>query len=136
MKLHAGHVLHALDPSIVPTGPGRGYGLRRASNGVALHIELAAKAEGAPANVTTHAPHVAASARGTAARADQIIALAKLVQSTTNAGEAAKLVNQMLSLANQLESGADTNSDGRVTPDAIEGGLVQVQEHVNLMLRK
>ncbi len=136
MKLHAGHVLHALDPSIVTTGPGRGYGLKRASSGVALHIELAARADGAPANVTLHAPHIAASARATVARSDQIIALAKAVQASTDAGEAAKLVNQMLSLANQLESGADTNSDGRVTPDATEGGLVQAQEHINLLLKK
>lgn len=136
MKLHAGHVLHALDPSIVTTGPGRGYGLKRASSGVALHIELAAKAEAAPASVTTHAPHVAASARATSARADQIIALAKAVQAATDAGEAAKLVGQLLSLANQLESGADANSDGRVTPDAVEGGLVQVQEHIKLLLKE
>ncbi len=136
MKLHAGHVLHALDPSIVTTGPGRGYGLKRASGGVALHIELAAKAEGAPASVTMHAPHVAASARATASRADQIIALAKAVQAATDAGEAAKLVSQMMSLADQLERGADANSDGRVTPDTTEGGLQQVQEHINLMLKK
>ena len=29
MKTHAGHVLNALDPTIVPMGPGLGYGLKR-----------------------------------------------------------------------------------------------------------
>jgi hypothetical protein len=37
-------------------------------------------------------------------------------------------------LCDQLANGADTNSDGRVTWDAPEGGLAQVQEHVTLML--
>ena len=136
MKLHAGHVLHALDPSIVNVGPGRGYGVKRAANGTALHTELAAKADGAPAGLVMHAAHVAAAARGTSARADQAIAIAKAIQSATDAAEAAKLVSQLVSLSNQLETGFDANSDGRVTPDATEGGLVQVQEHVGLMLKR
>ena len=51
MKLHAGHVLNALDPTIVPMGPGSGYGVKKATTGVAMHIELAAKAPGASPNV-------------------------------------------------------------------------------------
>src|SRR5262249_5570985 len=31
MKLHAGHVINAIDPTIVTAGPGRGYGLKRAA---------------------------------------------------------------------------------------------------------
>lgn len=135
MKLHAGHVLHALDPTVVNAGPGRGYGVRRAANGTALHIELAAKADGAPGGVTLHAPHVAAAARGAALRADALIAVAKAVQAATDVADAAKLVSQMVSLANQLESGVDANSDGRITPDQAEGGLQQAQEHVTLMLK-
>lgn len=134
MKLHAGHVLHALDPSIVTTGPGRGYGVKRAAGGAALHIELAARAEGAPTNVSLHAPHVAAAARAAASRADQAIALAKAIQAASDAGEAAKLVNQLIPLCNQLELGVDANHDGRIAPDATEGGLQQAQEHLGLML--
>ncbi len=33
MKLHAGHVLNALDPSIEPKGPGAGYGVKKAAAG-------------------------------------------------------------------------------------------------------
>jgi hypothetical protein len=134
MKLHAGHVLHALDPSIVTMGPGKGYGVRRAATGVAAHIELAAKAEGASAGVTAHAPHIATAARSTITRLDQIVALAKQIQAATAAPEAAGLVTQMASLCEQLVTGADANSDGRVTWQAGEGGLQQAQEHVNLML--
>jgi hypothetical protein len=134
MKLHAGHVLHALDPSVVTTGPGRGYGLLRASAGIASHIELAAKAEGAPPGVTTHAPHIAAAARATGARADAIIAIAKKIQAATEASEAATLVTQMASLCDALLAGADLNSDGRIGVDGGEGGLQMVQQHVGLLL--
>jgi hypothetical protein len=135
MKLHAGHVIHALDPSIVAAGPGPGYGLKKAATGIATHIDLAAKAPGASANVITHANHVATAAQAVVARADSIIVLAKLVQAATAAPEAAKLMSQMISLANQLTAGVDLNSDGRVTWGAGEGGLQQADEHVKLMLQ-
>lgn len=134
LKLHAGHILNALDPTIVATGPGKGYGVKKATAGIATHIELAAKAEGATSMQVIHAGHIAAAARSTSARADQIIALAKQVQMATDAKEAAKLFSQIASLSDQLITGADTNADGKVNYEAPEGGLQQVQEHVNLML--
>jgi hypothetical protein len=134
MKLHAGHVINALDPSVVPTGPGLGYGVKKAAMGVATHIELAAKAQGASPNVVAHAVHIATSARNTAQRADQIVVLAKQIQAATSATDAAALVSQMVSQCDQLMAGVDANGDGRITWEAGEGGLQQVQQHVNLML--
>jgi len=134
MKLHAGHVINALDPTVVTSGPGLGYGVKKAATGVATHIELAAKAQGASPNIVTHSVHIATSARNTAQRADQIIALAKQIQAATSATDAAALVSQMVSQCDQLMAGADANGDGRVTWEAGEGGLQQVQQHVNLML--
>jgi hypothetical protein len=132
MQLHAGHVINAIDPTIIPAGPGLGYGLKKAATGVATHIELAAKAPGASQNVIMHANHVATAARNTVKRADSLLVLAKMVQAATSAPEAAALVSQMVSLSNQLMAGADTNADGTITWD--EGGLQQCQEHINLML--
>ena len=134
MKLHMGHVINALDPSIVATGPGQGYGAKKAALGVASHIDLAAKAQGASQNVITHANHIATSARNTVQRADSIIVLAKQVQAATAAAEAAALVNQIVSLTEQLIAGADANGDGRVTWEAGEGGLQHAEQHVMLML--
>jgi hypothetical protein len=132
IKLHAGHVLNALDPSIVPMGPGSGYGLKRAATGVANHIEMAAKAAGATPNIVTHAAHIAQAAHNTVTRADQAIELAKQIQAATSADEAMKLLNQLIPLTQQLVAGADTNNDGKISVD--EGGLQLAQEHLNMML--
>lgn len=134
MKLHAGHVLHALDPSQQSSGPGRGFGLRKAAGGVAQHIELAAKEPAASGNVKTHATHVATAARSTLSRVDQAVAIIKQIQGATDAKAAASLVAQLASLCSQLTTGADNNADGRVDWGNGEGGLQQADEHVKLML--
>jgi len=132
MKLHAGHVLNALDPTIVPTGPGLGYGMKKAAIGAATHIELAAKAPGASQNVQTHAAHIAQAAKNSAMRADSVIAIAKQVQAATSPADAAALVSRMASMSEQLMAGFDANGDGRVTPE--EGGLQLAQDHVKMLV--
>ena len=134
MKLHAGHVINAVDPTIVTAGPGLGYGVKRAALGVATHMDLAAKTPGASENVTMHASHVATSARNTVQRADAIVALAQKIQAATAAPEAAALVSQLVSLTNELVLGRDADADGKVTWKEGEGGLQQCDEHVRLML--
>lgn len=134
MKLHAGHVVHALDPSVVSTGPGKGYGAKRAALAVASHIDLAAKAEGASQNVVTHATHIGTASKAAAARADQVVALARQIQAATTAADAAKLYSQMVPLAQQIYEGLDANSDGRVGWQEGEGGLAQAEQHIMLML--
>jgi hypothetical protein len=134
MKTHAGHVIHALDPSIVSAGPGLGYGLKKAATGVATHIELAGVAQGAAPQMVTHSKHVAIAARNTLLRVDQLLALAQKVQAATSAADAAALVSQMASLADQLIAGADANGDGRITYEQGEGGLQHAEDHVRFML--
>jgi len=134
MKLHAGHVINAVDPSMEATGPGLGYGVKKAALGVATHIELASKADGASPNVVMHATHVATAARNTVLRVDQVVALARKIQASTTATEAAALVSQLVSLTQQLVAGADANGDGRIGWEQGEGGLQQAQEHVTLLL--
>jgi len=135
MKLHAGHVIHAVDPTIVTTGPGLGYGVKKAAQGVITHIELAAKAPGASQNIITHAHHIATSAGNTVTRCDSVVALAQKIQAATSADVAAGLVNQLVSLTSQLTAGVDANGDGRITWEAGEGGLQQADEHANMMVK-
>lgn len=134
MKLHAGHVINAIDPTIIDKGPGLGYGVKKAAEGIATHIDLAAKSPGASKNVVMHAEHVAAAARNSVQRSDQIVAIAKQIQAATSASDAAALVSQLVSLTNELVAGKDINADGRVGTEPGEGGLQQCDEHIKLLL--
>jgi hypothetical protein len=133
MKLHAGHVLHAVDPTAIDKGPGLGYGLQKAANGVVRHIELAASADDASDNVKTHAVHVATAARNVAQWAGEMADLAKRIRAASSAAEAAPLVTHMKQLADQVVSGVDANGDGRITWEKGEGGLEQAAMHMGLM---
>jgi len=134
MKTHAGHVIHALDPSVIKVGPGLGYGVTKGAAGAATHIDLAAAAQGASPAVVMHAKHIATAARSVAERAGAALAIAQKVMAATTPAEAAALVSQMTSAVEQLIAGVDVNGDGRITWDQGEGGLQQADEHVKLML--
>lgn len=135
MKLHVGHVLHALDPSAEPKGPGLGYGLARAAQGVAQHIQLAAKSDGASKNVMTHSTHVATSAENVVKWSAEIVAMAKEVRAATDAKAAAGHVAHINMLAQQIVAGVDADKNGQVGWQAGEGGLQQAETHMNLLLK-
>lgn len=134
MQTHAGHVIHAIDPTQAPSGPGKGFGMKRAAGGIAQHVELAAKEPTASPNVKSHAVHVATAARSAMARGDQAIAIAKQIQAATTAAAAASLVSQLVSLCDQLIAGSDNNADGRIGWGDGEGALQQAQDHMGLLL--
>jgi hypothetical protein len=133
MKRHAGHVLHALDPSVVASGPGAGYGVKQAASGVARHIELAAGTEGASAALGTHATHIATAARSAESSADAAIGVARQLQAAASAAEAAPLATRLVELAGTVLSGRDADGDGRIGWQAGEGGLAQATQHVSLL---
>lgn len=135
MKLHAGHVIHAIDPSVEAKGPGLNYGVKRAAQGVAQHIQLAAKAEGASKNVMTHSNHVATAAGNVVTWSDEILSMAKEIRSSTDAKAAAGHVAHLNMLAQQLTSGVDADKNGQTGWQAGEGGLQQAEMHVNLLLK-
>lgn len=135
LKLHAGHVLNALEPALQPMGPGTGYGLKRAASEIVQHIDLAAKSQGASANVKVHAEHISSAAKSTLTRVETAVGLAQRIQSSTSAADAASLMNQLVSVTAQLEPGFDANSDGRIGWQEPEGGLQAVSDHLKLMLQ-
>lgn len=135
MQRHAGHVLHAVDPSQIEQGPGAGYGVVRAASGVIQHIEMAGAHESASDNIRTHATHVATSARNTVERAERAAALAAEIMATSSVEHAAHLLQELAALTGQLASGVDANGDGRIGWQEGEGGLDQAQQHIDLMKR-
>jgi len=134
MKLHAGHVIHAVDPAVEPAGPGLGFGVRRAAAGVVEHIQLAAKVPNVSASLLTLASHVLASGNNTLRRSDEIIAVAQRIRAAATAADASADVARLNALAQQLTSGLDVNKDGQIGWQTGEGGLMQAQAQMQLIL--
>ena len=135
MKMHAGHVIHAVDPGVEPSGPGLGFGVRRAAVGVVEHIQLAAKVPNVSPNVLTLAAHVLASSNNTVRRSDEIVAVARRIRAAATAAEASADLVRLNALAEQLTSGLDVNKDGQIGWQTGEGGLAQAQAQMQLMLK-
>ena len=133
MKLHAGHVLHAVDPSVESDGPGLGYGVQRAAQSVAQHVRFAADSEDASDNVKLHATHVETSAGNVVAWSQRIVELGQQVQAASSAGEAAPLVVEIETLTQAILAGTDANGDGTVSWQESEGGLAQAAQHMQFM---
>src|SRR5256712_11791366 len=102
ITLHAGHVLHALDPTVEPKGPGAGYGVRKATTGALQHLEFAAKAEGATASVTTHAANVSSSLTNVLTWVDQAIAAATRIRAAADAEQAARFAVDLAAVTQRI----------------------------------
>lgn len=136
MQTHAGHVLHALNPDhVMGDGPGLGYGLQPALDGIVEHTGLAANVEGVAEGVETHATHVIAASNATAGRAAELADLAQQVLDAGDYSTAGSRVFQMRRVARQLQSGVDADEDGQISWRAPEGGLDHVRQHAELMAR-
>jgi hypothetical protein len=135
MKRHSLHVLHAVDPSLAEAGPGHGYGVRRAAEGVIAHLGMAMDHEQTTGNVRTHGSHILTSVRNTLDRVDRIVALVERVQAAETAAAAAPVIQELETVTAQLISGEDADGDGQVSWREGEGGLEQAEQHMGFLLR-
>jgi len=120
VQTHAGHVINAIDPTIVAQGPGAGYGVKKAAQGVAQHATLAANAADANAMVKTHSMHVSTAANNVVTMSDEIVAIAQKIRMSTSLEEAQKLAADMQAKAEQLTTGVDADKNGQLTRTEIE----------------
>lgn len=102
VQLHAGHVLHALDPGVEPKGPGAGYGVKKAVAGATLHLGFAVTAEGATANLATQAPAVLALLASATQKVDQAIATAQRVRSATDMAAASTAAADLVAMTERI----------------------------------
>jgi hypothetical protein len=135
MQRHAGHVLHALDPDTVESGPGNGYGVLTAAGRAVQHIELAAISQGSSEGIETHANHIATAASNALANAEEAIDLAEEIQEAETAEEAAELLGRLTALTDAIVNGVDADGDGRIGWQEGEGGLAQAAQHMALLKR-
>lgn len=125
MKQHAGHVIHAVDPTVEMKGPGLGYGVKKAAAGIAQHIELAAKAEGAAPAVKTNAIYVSAYANNVVKWSTEVVELAQQIRAATTPTAAASLMSDLTTLTEQLNTGL-----AAVGKFDAQGGLQQIQQRM------
>ena len=134
MKMHAGHVRHAIDPTLESGGPGMGYGLIKAADGAVEHITLASESADASEAVITHTVHVVSSLSNTTARSRLALAEAKAIYDATSASEAAPHAVKMAELTKAGLMGTDANGDGKISWHKGEGGLKSADKHMGFML--
>ena len=87
MKLHAGHVLHALDPGLEKTGPASGYGVKKATTGAIQHVGFTAAVDNASAAVKDHASTVTATLTAAMTAIDGAIASAQKIRTSGTVGD-------------------------------------------------
>jgi hypothetical protein len=133
IQTHAGHVINAIDPTIVAQGPGMGYGVKKAAQGVAQHAGLAAMTADANAMVKMHSMHVTTAATNVVAMSDDILAIAQKIRASTSLEEAQKLAMEMQTKAEQLTTGVEADNNGQISWNKPEGGLNQAQQHMGFM---
>ena len=128
IKLHVSHAQHAIDPTVVTSGPGLGYGVKQAAEGVARHMGFVRDTESASTRVKTYARAIAACAQNVVDRTAEFARLSQRVRDATTAADAAPLLEQLTTLANQIVSGRDANNDSGVGARRGEGGLEQARQ--------
>ncbi len=135
MQTHTRHVRHAVDAASESGGPGKGYGIVKAAQGVAQHIGLASNAGDASDNVKRHTEHVKSSAENVVKWGQEVMQLSEKVLSASTAAQAAPSVQQIQELTQHIVDGTDANGDGRVGWQTGEGGVAQAKQHMGLMAK-
>ena len=110
IKMHAGHALHALDPSMeskgpfdkAQGGPGAGYGVQKAVEGTLEHLALAAKADGATVTVTTYAIRSRAPLMNVLKYVDQAGLLVRRIRAATESADAVRLAADLAALTQRI----------------------------------
>jgi hypothetical protein len=135
MQTHVKHTLHALDPSIISEGPGRGYGVVNAAINTANHISASEKSSEATPNIKLHSTHVRASADNAANWAKEAVLLSQKILTASSAAKAAPMVQQLKVITDALITGVDANGDGQISWKKGEGGLGVANIHMEIMMK-
>jgi hypothetical protein len=135
IKLHVGHVLHAVDPTVVTSGPGLGYGLKQAAEAAVRHLRMAEDTQGASTAVRARARSVRWATMNVVDRANEIIELGNRIRAATTASEAAGMLSDLTELTDAVIEGVDANNDGGIGFRRGEGGLEVARQYLATLKR-
>jgi hypothetical protein len=133
MQRAAGGILHALNPTLVTSGPGAGYGVQRALSEIVAQVEATVAAD-TRSDVVRTTPRALAAARATQTVADALVRLAQRLRAATAAEDAAPLAQQARVLAQQVIAGPNGSSLGPRAAGAAPGGLLGVQSSLVVLI--
>ena len=102
MTQHAGHVLHALDPTLETAGPASGYGAKKAVTGAMQHVGFAAAVDNASAAVKTHAGNVNTTLTLAMSAIERGIGAAQKARAAGTAGDAAPAVRDLQTIVDDI----------------------------------
>lgn len=102
VRMHLGHVLQAVDPTAEPEGPGSGYGLRRALEGAAQHLDFAAEVPDASARLRQGLPPLSEALRGLEREAGALRLLAQRGRLEADAGRLLAYAEESLARSRSL----------------------------------
>ncbi len=104
VRLHLGHVLQVLDPALAPEGPGSGYGLVRAIDGVSEHLGYAGSVGDASAGLKTSLPPLIDGLQALRREAQLLMALAREGRRVGDPGQALAYAQEAQQRSKALEA--------------------------------
>ena len=119
IRAQAREVLQALDPTIESGGADAAYGVKKAIAGAVQHLQLAARAEGATPNLTTHAGDVSSALDDALRWTDEAVAVAQRIRAAADRAEAVAGARDLAALTSRIS----------------DDGLGRAQSQMNLILR-
>lgn len=128
VKLHVGHVLHALDPEEQETGPGLGFGVVEGADNAEKHMLYAAQSPGASDNIIGNNLSVRNPLKNAESLAKKAIRRGKAILKADSMEDARDDLEAMAWLVNAMINGIDENEDGMIEADKKEGGLMIASE--------
>ena len=119
IKAQASEVLKALNPTVESGAGDTTYGVKKAIAGAVQHLQLAARAEGATPNLTTHAGDVSSALDNALRWTDEAVAVAQRIRAASDRTEAAAGARDLAALTSRIS----------------DDGLGRAQSQMNLILR-
>ena len=119
IKAQASEVLKALDPTVESGAADTTYGVKKAIAGAVQHLQLAARAEGATPNLTTHAGDVSSALDDALRWTDEAVAVAQRIRAAADRAEAVAGARDLAALTSRIS----------------DDGLGRAQSQMNLILR-
>jgi len=135
IRRYATYVLHAVDPALVQSGPGYGYGVRAAASGVLREMGYALAIDSLSDNIRLHARYVVSAMENVVRWIDEVAVLANETVSAPTLSQATAAAGRLLQTTEAMTRGVDGKGDGRRGwPDGAEG-IEQAAYHLTLMKR-